>query len=42
VMGSRRLYEFLDDNPSVNLLRIESVNNPIIIMQNPKVTAINR
>lgn len=41
VMGSRRLYEFLDDNPSVNLLRIESVNNPIIIMQNPKVTAIN-
>ncbi|PIT99891.1 MAG: 4-hydroxybutyrate CoA-transferase [Bdellovibrionales bacterium CG10_big_fil_rev_8_21_14_0_10_45_34] len=41
VMGSRKLYDFIDDNPSVVQLDIEYVNNPINIARNPKVVAIN-
>jgi acyl-CoA hydrolase len=35
------LYDFIDDNPSVIMLRVETTNNPAIIAQNNKVTAIN-
>ncbi|MCS6914610.1 MAG: acetyl-CoA hydrolase/transferase C-terminal domain-containing protein [Myxococcales bacterium] len=41
VMGSRRLYEFVDDNPMVVLLDVSYVNDPDVIRRNPKVTAIN-
>ena len=41
VMGSRRLYDYIDDNPGVLLLDIAYVNNPRVIEQNPRVTAIN-
>jgi len=41
IMGSRKLYDFVDDNPFVKLYRIQDVNNPVIIAQNPKATAIN-
>ena len=41
VMGSRAIYDFIDDNPLVNMLSSEYVNNTRIISQNPKVTAIN-
>ncbi len=41
VMGSRAIYDFIDDNPLVNMLSSEYVNNTGIISQNPKVTAIN-
>jgi 4-hydroxybutyrate CoA-transferase len=41
VMGSRAVYDFIDDNPLVNLLSSAYVNNTRIISQNPKVTAIN-
>lgn len=41
VMGSRNIYDFIDDNPLVNMLSSEYVNNTRIICQNPKVTAIN-
>lgn len=41
VMGSRRLYDFIDNNPSVLQLDIGYVNDPSVIRQNPKVTAIN-
>jgi 4-hydroxybutyrate CoA-transferase len=40
-IGSRRLYDFMDNNLIVRLLDIEYVNNPSIIRKNPKVTAIN-
>lgn len=40
-MGSRALYDFLDDNPSVVLLDAEYVNDTAVIRRNPKVTAIN-
>lgn len=41
VMGSRLIYDFIDDNPMVNMLDSGYVNNTRIICQNPKVTAIN-
>jgi 4-hydroxybutyrate CoA-transferase len=41
LMGSRALYDFVDDNPAVLQLDIGYVNNPNIIARNPKVTAIN-
>lgn len=41
VMGSQRLYDFVDDNPEVVFLDIEFVNNPVVIAKNPQVTSIN-
>ncbi|WP_238803879.1 acetyl-CoA hydrolase/transferase family protein [Emticicia aquatica] len=39
--GSRKLYDFVDDNPLVTMMRVDYVNDTSIIRQNPKVTAIN-
>ncbi|HYW35007.1 MAG TPA: acetyl-CoA hydrolase/transferase C-terminal domain-containing protein [Balneolaceae bacterium] len=41
VMGSRKVYDFMDDNPSVAMLDIAYVNNTAVIRKNPRVTAIN-
>jgi 4-hydroxybutyrate CoA-transferase len=41
VMGTRRLYDFIDDNPEIVLLDVAYVNDPAVIRRNPKVTAIN-
>ncbi len=41
VMGTRRLYDFVDDNPQVLMLDIAYVNDSAVIRRNPKVTAIN-
>ena len=41
VMGTRRLYDFIDDNPYVAMLDIAYVNDTSVIRRNPKVTAIN-
>ncbi len=41
VMGTRRLYDFVDDNPVVAMLDVAYVNRPTVIQQNPKVTSIN-
>ncbi len=41
LMGSRKLYDFIDDNPSVVQLDVSYVNHPIVIARNPKVVAIN-
>jgi len=41
VLGSRKLYDFVDDNPSVAVLAIDYVNDTAVIRTNPKVTAIN-
>ncbi len=40
-MGTRRLYDFMDDNPEIEMLDIAYVNDTAVIRQNPKVTAIN-
>ena len=41
LLGTKKLYDFVDDNPIVKALDINFVNDPRIISQNPKVTAIN-
>ncbi|GAA0790702.1 4-hydroxybutyrate CoA-transferase [Shewanella aestuarii] len=40
-LGSQRLYDFVDDNPSVIFMDIEQVNDTSIIRKNPNVMAIN-
>lgn len=40
-MGTRKLYDFLDDNPIVEMRDIAYVNDTSVIRTNPKVTAIN-
>lgn len=39
--GTRKLYDFVNDNPGVRVMDISYVNDTSIIRQNPKVTAIN-
>ncbi len=39
--GTRALYEYVHDNPSVSLLGADYVNNPSVIARNPKTVAIN-
>lgn len=41
LLGTRKLYDFVDDNPAVAVLAIDYVNDTAIIRTNPKVTAIN-
>ncbi len=41
VHGTRRLYDFIDENPLVHMHDIGYVNDTAVIRQNPKVTAIN-
>jgi len=41
VMGTRKLYDFIDDNPQVLMLDIAYVNDTSVIRRNPKVTAVN-
>ena len=40
-MGTRELYDFLDDNPSVMLLEGSYVNDPYVISQNDNQVSIN-
>ena len=40
-VGTRRLYDYIDDNPEVVLLDVAYVNDTAVIRRNPKVTAIN-
>ena len=39
--GTRKLYDFIDDNPQVAMLDIAYVNDTAVIRRNPKVTAVN-
>jgi acyl-CoA hydrolase len=41
MLGTRKLYDFVHDNPSMRVMDISYVNDTSIIRQNPKVTAIN-
>jgi len=40
-LGTRKLYDFLDDNPAVHFLDIDYVNDPHVIRRNNKMVAIN-
>lgn len=39
--GTRKLYDFLDDNPAFELRAVDYVNNPYVIAQNDNVVSIN-
>ncbi len=41
MLGTRKLYDFADDNPIIKALEVNYVNDPRVLCQNPKVTAIN-
>ena len=41
ILGSRRLYRFVDNNPIIELHPTEYVNDPFIIAQNDRMVAIN-
>jgi len=41
LMGSQKVYDFIDDNPMVLMQDVAYTNDPFIISKNPKVTAIN-
>jgi acyl-CoA hydrolase len=39
--GTKKVYDFIDDNPIVNMMDVAYVNDPSIICRNPKTVAIN-
>ena len=41
VIGSRRLYKWIDDNPMIELHPTEYINDPFVIAQNERMVAIN-
>lgn len=41
LMGSQKVYDFISNNPQVAMMDVGYTNDPFIIAQNPKVTAIN-
>jgi acyl-CoA hydrolase len=41
LLGTQKLYDFVDDHPLIKSLDISYVNDPRIISQNKRVTAIN-
>lgn len=40
-MGTRDLYDWVDDNPAVVMMDIAYVNNTEVIARNPRMTALN-
>ena len=41
MIGTRRLYDFVNDNPAIRVMDISYANDTSVIRQNPQVTAIN-
>ncbi len=41
LMGSQRLYDFVNNNPNVEVLPVDHVNDPWVIGQNHKMVSIN-
>lgn len=41
LMGSKRLYDYVDDNPFVEMRSCDYVNDVAVIRKNPKMVAIN-
>jgi 4-hydroxybutyrate CoA-transferase len=41
ILGTKKLYDFVDDNPIVELHPSEYVNDPFVIAQNRKMVSIN-
>ncbi|WLT31634.1 acetyl-CoA hydrolase/transferase family protein [Geothrix sp. PMB-07] len=41
LMGSQRLYDFVNNNPLVKMYPVNHVNHPCVVMQNHKMVSIN-
>lgn len=41
LMGTRRLYDFADNNPAVELHPVDYVNDPYVIAQNERLVSVN-
>ncbi len=41
LMGSKEVYDFIDDNPGVRMMDVGYTNDPYIISKNDRVTTIN-
>lgn len=41
ITGTRKLYDYVNDNPGIRVMDISYVNDTSVIRQNPRVTAIN-
>ncbi len=41
ILGSKRLYKWVDDNPMIEMRRTEYINDPFVIAQNDRMVAIN-
>lgn len=41
LMGTKRLYDFVDNNPTIYMASVDFVNNPAVICKNDKITSIN-
>ncbi|MEO9964908.1 MAG: acetyl-CoA hydrolase/transferase C-terminal domain-containing protein [Reichenbachiella sp.] len=41
IMGTQKLYDFVDDNPGVMMMDVSFTNDVSVIRKNPKVTSIN-
>lgn len=41
MVGTRKLYDFVNDNPAIRVMDISYVNDTSVIRKNPKATAIN-
>ncbi|NLA26965.1 MAG: acetyl-CoA hydrolase/transferase family protein, partial [Firmicutes bacterium] len=41
LMGTRRLYDFVHDNPAVEMHTVDYTNDPFVIGQNSKIVSIN-
>ncbi|HEY8804062.1 MAG TPA: acetyl-CoA hydrolase/transferase C-terminal domain-containing protein [Clostridium sp.] len=41
LMGTKRLYDFVDNNPMVEMYSVDYVNDPVIVAQNNKMVCIN-
>lgn len=41
VLGTQKVYDFVNDNPAVSFMDVSFVNDTSVIRQNPKVVAIN-
>ena len=41
LMGTKRLYDFADKNPSIEMRTVDYTNNPVVVAQNSKLVCIN-
>lgn len=39
--GSKKIYDYIDNNPAIALLPVDQVNNPVIIAEHPNFMSVN-